>query len=289
MMIDTHTHVWGPSTDEHPWVHEKFAEVVSNLPIPTVYRAEELLDDMEAAGVDEAVVVGFPIYEWTDNWYTSKAVAEHDELLGIGLVDPFAHSSSDHLRDLLEPDGMIGFRLGILYAQDARWQREAPEATWLLDAVEEVAFWEAAREKDAVVQILCDQSQLDQVRRLVETYPDLTYVIDHLARADPDSPPMDSVFREFKTLADFDGVFPKISALPFLSSEGYPYADLHDHVRTLLEWFGSDHLVWGSDYQFECDLTTYCETKRWMDEATFLSKNDVEWITSRTFHQNILP
>lgn len=288
-MIDTHTHVWGPSTEEHPWVHEEFAEFVSDLPIPTVYGAEELLDDMDDAGVDEAVVVGFPICEWTDNWYTRQTVTEHDEFFGIALVDPFAPSSAYELRELLAPEDMVGFRLGALYARDARWEREEQDATWLLDAVEETKFWEAASEEDAIVQILCDEEQLDQVHHLVETYPDLTYLVDHLARADPDVSPKASGFSEFERLADFDTVFPKISALPFLSAESYPYADLHDHVRKLLEWYGSDRLIWGSDYQFESDNATYPETRTWMDETPFLSENDVEWITSRTFRRNVLP
>lgn len=100
---------------------------------------------------------------------------------------------------------------------------------------------------------------------------------------------MDSGFSTFEKLADFDTVFPKISALPFLSTAGYPYADLHDHVRKLLEWYGSDRLVWGSDYQFESELATYPETRTWMDETSFLSRNDVEWIMSRAFQRNVLP
>lgn len=287
-MIDTHTHVWGPSTDDHPWVHDEFATFVEELPISNVYRAEDLLADMDRAGVDQAVVVGFPICEWTDNWYTHEAVTEHEALLGIGLVDPFAPSSEARLRELLAPPDMVGFRLGPVYARDARWRREDPSATWLRDAADETAFWNAAREEDAIVQLLCHHSQLEQVTHLVERYPDLTYVVDHLARVDPDDSPAESGFGEFRRLADFENVYPKLSALPFLSEEGYPYADLHPHVERLFEWYGRDRLVWGSDYQFESGLATYDETVSWMDDVPFLSSNDVDWITSRTFERNVL-
>lgn len=67
---------------------------------------------MDRNGVDEAVVVSYPIYDWTDNRYTIEAVERNDRLYGIVLLDPFADDAAEELCECMEVDGIVGFRLG---------------------------------------------------------------------------------------------------------------------------------------------------------------------------------
>lgn len=282
MVLDTHTHAWTRPNRDHPWVNGPLVETVDEFDVDTVYTAEKLLADMDAVGVDEAVVVGYPICEWTDNWYTLECVEDHDDLSGIVMLDPFADGAADRLRSQLAVDGIVGFRLGAICPSDRMWETFDPDVTWLRDAIAETAFWEAARETDALVQILAHVDQLEQVADLVETYPELTYALDHFCHADPAVPPADGAFATLERLAEYD-VAVKISEVVHRSAEGFPYADVHDHVRWLLETFGRERVIWGSDFPNVSDEATYEESLRWLEHVECLSRTDREWLTRRSF------
>jgi L-fuconolactonase len=285
MVIDSHTHAWGLPSREHPWVNGDIIELVETFDVDAAYTAEKLLADMDRTGIDEAVVVGYPICEWTDNWYTVTAATDHDRLSGIVMVDPFSTHAADQLRDLMATDGILGVRLGAICPYDRMWETFDPTVEWLRDAIEETAFWAAARETDALVQVLAHVDQLDQVVELVETYPGLMYLIDHFSHADPNESPEESAFAQYAALAEYDTVYAKLSEVQHRSNETYPYADMHDHVRWLLDVFGREHLVWGADHPNVSDVATYEECVTWLECVDELSTSDLRWLRERSFEQ----
>jgi len=284
MVLDSHTHAWGPSTESRPWENDHLADRMAALDVPDVYTADRLLADMDAAGIDRAVLVGYPIYDWRDNRYTVEAVGDHDRLLGVGMLDPLAEDSGAALRELMAGDGMVGVRLGALFDPGNMWSGEVrPEAAWLRDAIEAQEFWAAARDTDALVQLYVHHDQLDQVVELVDRYPELTYAVDHYALADVTKPPDKGCFVTFAELADHENVLVKVSATPHVSGEEFPYRDVHDHVRWLLAEFGRERVVWGSDYPYVSDDATYEQTLDWLDYVDGLSGADRRWLTHRAF------
>jgi L-fuconolactonase len=285
MVIDSHTHTWGLPSRAHPWVNGDIIELVETFDVDAAYTAEKLLADMDSTGIDEAVVVGYPICEWTDNWYTVTATTDNDRLSGVVMVDPFSTRAADHLRDLMATDGILGVRLGAICPYDRMWETFDPSVEWLREAIEETAFWAAARETDALVQVLAHVDQLDQVVELVETYPDLTYLIDHFSHADPNEPPDESAFAQYATLAEYDTVYAKLSEVQHRSDETYPYADMHNHVRWLLDTFGRERLVWGADYPNVSDVATYEDCVTWLECIDELSTGDLRWLRERSFEQ----
>ncbi|MEF8850968.1 MAG: amidohydrolase family protein [Haloarculaceae archaeon] len=285
-MLDPHTHAWGPPSEAHPWVNGPIVDLVDGFDVHTVYTVDRLLADMDRNGVDEAVVVGYPICDWTDNWYTREAASGSDRLHGVVMLDPFADDAAAHLRECMRVDGVLGFRLGAACPYDRMWETFDPAVTWLREAVAETDFWEAAVETDATVQVLCDHSQLDQALELVEAYPELPYLFDHVAHAGPDTP-TDGTFGQFADLAEYDGVAVKVSEMSHMSDAGFPYADMHDHVRWLLDAFGRERVVWGSDYPNVSDVATYGEARHWLDHVDFLSDRDRTWLTGRAFREHV--
>ena len=287
MIIDSHTHAWGYPSYEHPWVTGDIVELIETFDTDAAYTAENLLADMEDAGIEEAVVVGYPICEWTDNWYTVKAAAKYDRLSGIVMVDQFAVNAADRLRNLMANDGIIGFRLGAVCPYDRMWETFDPSVEWLRDAIDETAFWTAARETNALVQILAHVDQLDQVLDLVETHPNCTYLLDHFSHADPATGPEESAFAAYADLAKYDNVYVKLSEIQHRSNETYPYNDMHDHVRWLLDKFGREHLIWGADYPNVSDVATYEECVTWLEQIEGVSTGDMNWLRGRSFERAI--
>ncbi|WP_313692403.1 amidohydrolase family protein [Halorarum halobium] len=287
MVLDSHTHAWGPASDEHPWVNGPLLDRVDEFEVHTVYTADRLLDDMDRNGIDEAVVVGYPICDWTDNWYTIRAVEDSERLSGIVMIDPFADDASEQFRECMAVDGVIGIRLGGACPYDRMWETFDPDVSWLRETLDETAFWETAVETDAVVQLLCDHRQLDQVIDIVETYPELTYLIDHFAHAGPDTPKDEGTFAQFERLAEYETVAAKISEVPHMSELGFPYGDMHAHVAWLVDRFGKERVIWGSDYPNVSDVATYGEAYHWLRSVDCLSETDRRWLRGRSFRRHV--
>lgn len=287
MVLDTHTHAWGPPIEQHPWTNGPLIEdFTSHFSTDIIYTADKLLADMDEAGIDEGVVVGYPITEWTDNWYTVEAAEENERLYAVSMIDQFADGAADELRELMSHDGMLGFRLGAVCPYDEMWERFDYDVTWLRDAIDEAEFWAAARKTDALVQILAHTSQLNQALELVDRYPDLPYAFDHFAHADAADDPAES-YAPLEPLAEYDRVGVKISEVAHTSNEAYPYEDTYDHLRWLLDTFGRERVIWGSDFPNvshpEFGGMTYQQTLSWLEEVPFLSGKDREWLTGRAF------
>lgn len=287
-VIDAHTHAWGPPSRDHPWVNAPLvAESVGSFAVDPVYESETLLHDMDRIGVDEAVVVGYPICEWTDNWYTVRAASEYDRLYGVVMLDPFADDAAVQLREAMAVDGVVGVRIAPICPSDRMWETFDPSADWLAAAADETAFWTTARETDALVQVLAHRTQLDQVLEFVDRYPELTYAFDHMGHPDPETDPGTGAFARFGDLAAYDGVAVKVSEMPHWSAAPFPYRDLHDHVRWLLEQFGRERIIWGSDYPNVSDVAEYTETLHWLDHVEGLSDADRTWLTERAFRRHV--
>lgn len=286
-MIDSHTHAWGYPSPEHPWTTGPIVDLVDSFDVHTAYTADRLLADMDDADVDEAVVVGYPICDWTDNYYTVRCAAERDRLHGVVMLDPFADGAAGALRDAMAVDGVLGVRLGAACPRDAMWEYFDPSVAWLRESIGESEFWEAARETDAFVQILAHEEQLDQALDLVETYPDLRYAFDHFAHAVPDVPPEEGPFSAFAALAEYDTVAVKVSEIVHRSEADFPYADMHEHVRWFLDRFGRERVIWGSDYPNVSDEATYEDAITWLEHVDGLSRSDREWVTDRAFREHV--
>lgn len=288
MVIDTHTHAWGAPTPEHPWVNESIVRSVDRFDVDTVYTAEDLLADMDRHRIDEAVVVGYPIVEWTDNWYTLEAAREYDRLSGIVMLDHFGDHAVERARECLGADGIVGLRIAPGQQFDRMWRAGAGsgKAEWLLDAIEEEAFWDVVRETDAVVTISAGYEHFDQVRQLIERYPELPYLFDGYGPLRADAPT--EHVESFLELAAFDSVGVKASHTPFMSDEQFPYRDIHDLLCLLVEEFGRERIAWGSDFpnvtQHE-DSVTYTEAYNWLFHVDRLSDTDRTYLEGESFER----
>ncbi len=288
MVVDAHTHAWGPPSEDHPWVNESIVEHgLSESTVEPVYTAERLLADMDDGGIDEAVVVGYPITEWTDNWYVKRVVDTFDRLTGIAMVDPFAPDAGVTVRELMGVDGILGVRLGSVFARDRMWTTFDPSATWLSESTGAEGFWRAVRETDALVQLLLHPRQLEQALTVAHTYPDVRYVIDHFAYLPPDCPPDQPARTELEALAGIDSVAIKVSSAPEVSELPHPYDDLHELIRWFVEQFGRERVIWGSDYPNVSGTATYTETRSWLEHVDGLSSRDRTWLTDRAFIEHV--
>ena len=283
-LVDTHTHAWGRDTDELPWQADVLPPGWSGE-----YTHRDLVGDMDRVGVDEAVVVTTPLYGRgrRANEYTVRSVEAHpDRLYGVGHTDYFGEESTvrERVRRVVGHPRMLGLRMYAALAYEPIPTELDREGDWILDDRLDPVFDELVR-RDACLYLFPKAEQLTQVEQVASENPDLGIVVDHMAWPDETTAPDEAPWTDFERVAEHDNVFVKVSSLPRSSTEGFPYADLHEYVRNLLEWFGPERLLLGSDYPWMDDWAEYESCIGWVEEVDFLSARDLSWLSHRSFER----
>ena len=115
MIVDTHVHIW-----EMPPVASIGPTAPSFTALPDEpATAEELLADMDACGVDYAVLVQTSWSTW-DNGYVADSAARYpDRFIAQGLINPLAPDNADLARFWMTERKMAGFRFHPGYYEGA--------------------------------------------------------------------------------------------------------------------------------------------------------------------------
>lgn len=274
MITDAQVHVWAPPSPEHPWAEggDRYAEGVDNLsaasrrPLPP----EELITEMDAAGVDRCVLVP-PTFAGDDNWLALEGARRWPDRFAVmgrlALDDP---ASRDRVATWGQQPGMLGFRLTFHWGKQKRWLVDGT-ADW---------FWPAAERAGLPVAVFAPHF-LPQVADIARRHSDLKIAVDHFglpleARAG-DIP---GVVDELVKLAVYPNVVVKASALPSYTRDPYPFPALHEPIRRVLDAFGPRRVFWGSEMtRLRC---SYREAVTlFTEELPFLSGDDLDWVMHR--------
>jgi len=282
-LIDAHTHAWGRDTNELPWQAEVLPPEWDGT-----YTHEELIADMDEVGVDEAVIVTTPAYGRgiRANEYTMRSIETHPErLYGVGLMDFFQDDEASvraDVRRVVGHDRMLGVRMHAPFEYAEIPTELDRTADWIADDELEPVWEELARE-DAALFVFPKADQLSLVAELAGAHPDVSVVVDHMAWPDKRTEPDEAPWTDFEAVAEHDNTYVKVSSLPRSAETEWPYPDLHGYVRNLVEWFGPERLMIGSDYPWMDSWDSYERCLSWIEEAEFLSARDYSYLAYRTF------
>jgi L-fuconolactonase len=115
--------------------------------------------------------------------------------------------------------------------------------------------WEpmlAAAERHEVPVVLFLAYHLPLIEGIARDHPDLRIIVDHLGMPAPPTLPLSEALLDtlpdLLALARFANVAVKFTGVPALSTEAYPFAGLWPRLHRVVEAFGPDRLMWGSDY-----------------------------------------
>lgn len=258
-VIDAHGHAW-TDEDEYAWTSGVTPQGVEKV----VYTVENYRDDMETLGVDEAVLVATPIHG-RGSPYTMDCLREYpDTFYGVVLLPYGTENIAAEVDRVFAQDNVIGVRLTGDEMDDVN-----PE------------LWDALAEHDAQAQFLIDPEKLSEVERLAGEHPGVQFVVDHLGMATgvDDYLPDQRPYATMSELAGHSNVAVKLTHTP--SAGPYPFTDVHEHVRFLTEEFGSENLLWGSDYIYHFKKTSLVDTRRFVDELEFFSTGDRRRVLGR--------
>jgi L-fuconolactonase len=264
IIIDSQVHVWPPDRPNRPLGpgHDE----------RTPYSYEQLLADMDRARVDRAILVP-PSIDRNRNDYALEAVHKHpDRFAVMGKVPLDTGAGKDVLKGWRDQPGMLGVRL--------TFHRDA-DRPWLTDGTADW-FWPEAAFHDIPVMVHAPEL-LSEIGEIAERYPELRIIVDHMgfARATTDDAAGPAVER-MNALAQYPNIFVKVSALPAFSTERYPFRNLHEPLRRVIQAFGARRAFWGSDITRVPKSCSYRQVvTQFTEELDFLSPDDLDWIMGR--------
>ncbi|MGH7122840.1 MAG: amidohydrolase family protein, partial [Stellaceae bacterium] len=125
--------------------------------------------------------------------------------------------------------------------------QDIADTDWMLQPGLDPAF-RAVVDLGLCFDALVQPRHLTNLRRLLDRYPALKLVIDHGAKPRIAAGEHEAWATDMRALARETAAWCKLSGLVTEASRTWTVADLRPYVDNLLEWFGSERLVWGSDW-----------------------------------------
>lgn len=264
--IDSHVHVWKKDA-RYPWAKE------AAHPPQDDASAEMLLALMKANGVSKTVIIQVIHYRW-DNSYLADVLKRYPTTFrGVARVDPESPAAPDDLSRLVGEQGFRGVRISPAGNAAGDWI-----AGPLMPPL-----WKRCDSLKVPMTVLAPVSRMPEVGRLVEKFPDLTVVIDHMADSPLDKPGMLDMLIALKR---YPKVFVKVSHTWSLSRQPYPYLDSQAQVKRLYDAFGPQRLMAGTDWPLVENYCGYAKAVALVrDRMKFLNDDDKSWMMSRTIER----
>lgn len=256
MIIDVHTHIVPPDVvrrRERYFEREPWFRLLYEHPKARLTTAEELIAEMDRAGVDRAVTFGFA---WRDegllrqnNDYVIDAVRRYpDRLIGFAVVNPAMGSLAAQEAERCAHAGLRG--VGELMPDGQGYALDDEQAMGdLVDVLEQYNLILLSHASEPVGHMYPGKGKVtpDTVVRFVERHPDLLLILAHWGGG--------LWFYELmpELLYLLRNVYYDTAASPFL------YRDKIYHLAMELI---PHKVLWGSDYPL-MDQVDFLQRLRW--------------------------
>ena len=231
-MIDTHQHFWKLDRGDYGWLTPDLE------PLYRDFQPEDLAPILKETGLHGTIAVQAADTEAETEFLLALA-DRYDFILGVvgwvNLEAPHAVASIDRLA--AHPK-LVGLRPMI---------QNIPDDTWMLkDALS--AAVSAMVFHNLTFDALVLPRHLGHLITFLTRYPALSVVINHCAKPEIRNDGFETWAAQMREVAKFPNVCCKISGLVTEASQDWQEADLKPYIEHILQTFGFDHVMFGSDW-----------------------------------------
>jgi L-fuconolactonase len=270
-IIDIHPHIVSPDTKKYPLAPLGGTQSTWSSERPTTY--DDLLRAMDEAGVAKAAIVHSSTAYGYDNSYVADAVmAVPSRFTGVYSIDVLAKDAVQTF-DYWLGRGCTGMRLF------TTGSTMPGQATWFADP-QSYPFWEHAAATNIPVCVQMKQEGIPLLRQIMNKFPKVTILLDHLSRSPfEDGPPYKGA-DEFVSLAKYKQVYLKITPInvtPKSWGKGAP----DTFFGKMINAFGADRIGWGSNFpNSEGTMKEILEAAQ--KAFSFAKPSEQDWIFGKT-------
>ena len=233
MIIDAHHHFWNPVRGDYGWMSRDAV-----APIAKRFGPHEIAPHLAKAGVVKTVLI-----------QAAPTIAETEYILGVadatdyvakvvGWVDFEKRDDLKQLARLSKHPKFSGVRPMIQDLPDDEWMHRK-DVQWGFDAVIDL---------NLTFDALGFPIHLDPFLRLFEKYPKMRTVIDHCMKPAIRDEAFEPWAMKMAAIAKQTNVLCKLSGLATEAAEGWNTETLRPYAQHVLNCFGAERLMWGSDW-----------------------------------------
>jgi L-fuconolactonase len=244
-VIDAQVHAYERNHPGRPW-H-------AVLTGPPEVTGDQMVVAMDAAGVDGAILVSpFTMYRYDASYALEVRKRHPGRFALIKPVDPADPAVAEVIAEWKRAPGTVGIRM-LLVRGGLSEDPADPGLNGVL----------ATAARLSLPVNLHIAGRFDQGLELIRRNPDTQIIIDHLGLVQPHEPPVPAEpwaeLPKVLTLANQRNVAIKISGACTLSREPFPFRDIWDPVCRVIDAFGIDRCMWGTDWTRAVKFLSYAQ------------------------------
>ncbi|MSS72410.1 MAG: amidohydrolase [Candidatus Latescibacteria bacterium] len=231
LIIDCHAHITSPDETRYP-------PNARPLRVPDGTGSIEDLRRISLANGVKAVrpVQTVSFYDY-DNRYLCDAVkANPDWTAGVCTLEPDDPRSPGLMKEYVRDFGV-------------RTLRSTPgdrRTTFDHDGVR--SLWKACAEAGATVDIFLMRLEwVEGAEKILREFPGMTVGFDHCLDLKP-GPLYEKTLAEVLRLSRYRNLYAKVDFISTGTETGYPGSDLHDAALKIIDAYGPERCVWGSNF-----------------------------------------
>ncbi|MGH7985044.1 MAG: amidohydrolase family protein [Candidatus Binataceae bacterium] len=266
MIVDTHVHVIAEDQRQYPRT-----PAAANTEWVRDLTAESLLALMEEAGIGRTILVqAHGAYQYNNNYAADCARKYSGSFASVCIVDALEKDAADQLSYWVNERGVRGLRLFDL----------GRRRSWL-DQPATFSLWERARSLGIPVCVCTRWRNLPLLHAPLVRFPEIPFALDHLGLPRLDrGAPYEAVMPLFE-MARFPNVYLKFSTVS-IDEASRGKSSPKDFFQRLLERFGPQRMMWGSNYPATYDRSLQQQLELAREELSFISTEDQRWLFSET-------
>ena len=251
MRLDAHQHFWALKRGDYGWLTSDLEQIYRD------FHPSDLAPILSRHGIDGTILVqAAPTVAETH--YMLELAARHSFIKGVvGWVDFESVEAAQQIEQLARDPKLVGLRPMIQDIDDVDWMlREDLHSAFLALISSGLTF-------DALTL----PQHLPNLLELTARYPEMRVVIDHGSKPEIRDGKIDDWAGNMARLASQTKCYCKISGLVTEASESWSVQDLKPYVDHLIDCFGPERLIWGSDWPV-CTLAASYD--QWMETTAEL-------------------
>ena len=239
--IDAHHHFWDLNRTEFDY---RWLSAPGNEAICRSYLPDTLADHIQQVGVDKTVLVQTQHTLKENDW--ALDLAENTDYIAgvVGWVDLAADDIEDQILHYKEMDKFVGVR---------HITQDEPDDNFIIR--EDVLRGLKVLEKHNVpFDLLFYVKHLHHAQHLGQMFGELPMVIDHLSKPEIKNQRLDNWEANIRLAASFPNIMCKLSGMVTEADwNHWSPSDLKPYVEIVLEAFGPERCMFGSDWPV-CEL-----------------------------------
>lgn len=255
-MIDAHQHYWHPERGDYDWMP------MDNATLARPYHPADLEPTLAKHGISRTVLVQAAATVQETEYMLGIADATPSVAAVVGWVDFENPADRAHLERWAAHPKFRGVRPMI---------QDIPDDDWMLR--EDIRWaYEALIDLDLTFDALGFPRHLENFHRILTQHREMRVVVDHCMKPQIRAHSMENFTNwadGMRAIAEDTTACCKLSGI-VTESDGWTPEALRPYVNHVLEVFGPDRVMWGSDWPV-CQLeATYDE---WREAAERLTEH----------------